>query len=241
MNELVSKDKAVSLYDFKDQKVRVLTDEAGDLWFVAKDICDVLDISNSHQAVSSLDDDEKGVYTVYTAGGNQDVNIISESGMYSIILRSRKPEAKEFKRWITREVLSSIRKTGSYSVKKDERTENEITMSVMKLAKGIIQDDYLEAKARIVLARQMGDSSELDAGTRPLYVQDYLKSRGLSSKELRRSASFGKRLKALYMAKYGRNPDTAPQEIRGRIVNVNAYTDKDRDLFDQAFKLMFGE
>ena len=93
--------------------VRVV-DKDGDPWFVAKDVCDCLDIGNSRQALTYLDEDEKGVTTNDTLGGVQEMSIVSESGLYSLILRSRKPEAKTFKRWIVRDVLPSIRKTGSY-------------------------------------------------------------------------------------------------------------------------------
>ena len=69
--------------------------EAGnDPWWIAKDVCDVLDHSNSRMAIQGLEDDEKGVSKVYTPGGVQEVTIISEPGLYSLILRSRKPEAK---------------------------------------------------------------------------------------------------------------------------------------------------
>ena len=86
----------------------------GEPWFVAKDVCDCLEVGNSRDAVATLDEDEKGVATIDTLGGAQEMATISESGLYSLILRSRKPEAKTFKRWIVREVLPSIRKTGSY-------------------------------------------------------------------------------------------------------------------------------
>ena len=84
-------------------------------WFVAKDVCDALEIGNSRQAVSYLDDDEKGVTTNDTLGGTQQVSIINESGLYSLILRSRKPEAKKFKKWVTEEVLPTIHKHGIYA------------------------------------------------------------------------------------------------------------------------------
>ena len=93
--------------------VRVV-EKDGDPWFVAKDVCDCLEVGNSRDAVATLDEDEKGVATIDTLGGAQEMATISESGLYSLILRSRKPEAKTFKRWIVREVLPSIRKTGSY-------------------------------------------------------------------------------------------------------------------------------
>ena len=102
-------------FDFQSQQVRTLTinDEP---WFVAADVCKVLEIANSRHAVSRLDEDEKGVATNDTLGGPQDATIINESGLYSLILTSRKPQAKAFKRWVTHEVLPAIRKTGHYSL-----------------------------------------------------------------------------------------------------------------------------
>ncbi len=85
-----------------------------DPWFVAKDVCDVLDIANSRDAVGRLDDDERGVVSTDTLGGNQEMQAVNESGLYSLVLGSRKPEAKAFKRWITHEVIPSIRRHGAY-------------------------------------------------------------------------------------------------------------------------------
>lgn len=105
MNEL-------SIFNYEEKEVRTVTVN-GEPWFVAKDVCDVLGVSNTSDTLSKvLDDDEKGVDTIYTPGGNQQVSIVNEPGLYSLILRSRKPEAKAFKRWITHEVLPTIRKTG---------------------------------------------------------------------------------------------------------------------------------
>lgn len=88
----------------------------GDPWFVAKDVCDALEIVNTRDATSRLDDDEKGVAKTDTLGGMQEMTIVSEPGLYSLVLRSNKPEAKTFKRWITHDVIPSIRKTGKYSL-----------------------------------------------------------------------------------------------------------------------------
>lgn len=85
----------------------------GEPWFVASDILEILDLNRS--SLAALDADEKGVHSVDTLGGQQKVAVINEPGMYSLVLRSRKPEAKVIKRWLTHEVLPSIRKTGSYS------------------------------------------------------------------------------------------------------------------------------
>lgn len=94
-------------------QVRVV-DVNGEPWFVAKDVCECLELTNTSQTLSYLDDDEKGITTNDTPGGQQEMSIVSEAGLYSLILRSRKPEAKAFKRWITHEVLPAIRKTGQY-------------------------------------------------------------------------------------------------------------------------------
>ena len=101
---------------FDDALVRVHTDGDGNPWFVAKDVCRVLEINNHNDAVSSLDDDEKGVATTdpLSSGGSQQVRIVSESGLYSLIFRSRKPEARRFRKWVTGEVLPVLRKTGAY-------------------------------------------------------------------------------------------------------------------------------
>lgn len=99
-------------------KVRVV-ERDGEPWFVAADICRALDIGNPSQAILRLDDDEKVTLTTNEghsgrSGGAQMLNIVSEAGLYSLILKSRKPEAKIFKRWITHEVIPSVRKHGAY-------------------------------------------------------------------------------------------------------------------------------
>ena len=106
MNEL-------QVFAFNDHLVRTVQKE-GEPWWVAKDVCEVLDLARQQDSVRYLDDDEKGVCLVNTPGGSQEMTIVSEAGLYSLILRSRKPEAKEFKRWVTHEVLPTIRKTGGY-------------------------------------------------------------------------------------------------------------------------------
>lgn len=88
----------------------------GDPWFVANDVTAILGVGNTSQALSYLDDDERGVITNDTLGGPQLVSIVSEAGLYSLILRSRKAEARTFKRWITHTVLPEIRRTGSFGV-----------------------------------------------------------------------------------------------------------------------------
>lgn len=104
----------ITPFDFHGNNVRVLTDEQDEPWFIAKDVCAVLEIGNPSQALTNLDDDEKGITTTDTLGGPQKTVTVSESGFYRLVLRSRKPIAKEFQRWVTHDVLPSIRKHGAY-------------------------------------------------------------------------------------------------------------------------------
>lgn len=86
----------------------------GEPWFVAADVCKALEIQNNRDAISRLDADEKGVASTDTLGGKQELTIVNEPGLYALVLGSRKPEAKAFKRWITHEVIPTIRKHGAY-------------------------------------------------------------------------------------------------------------------------------
>lgn len=87
----------------------------GEPWFVANDICKVLGHTNSRVAVAALDEDEKGVSKVYTLGGEQQMTVVNEAGMYQLVIRSNLPAAKAFKRWITHEVIPTIRRHGAYA------------------------------------------------------------------------------------------------------------------------------
>lgn len=106
----------VQPFDFKGNQVRILADKKGEPWFVAKDVCNVLGITNNRDAISELDTDEKNT-VVITDGipGNPNKTIVSEAGLYRLVMKSRKPEAKEFQRWVTHEVLPSIRRHGVYA------------------------------------------------------------------------------------------------------------------------------
>lgn len=85
----------------------------GEPWFVAKDVCEALELDRT--AVRRLDEDEKGVHSTHTLGGEQQIGVVSEAGLYTLVLGSRKPEAKAFKRWITHEVIPTIRRHGAYA------------------------------------------------------------------------------------------------------------------------------
>lgn len=142
MNELQK------VFDYKNRNVRmVLIDEKP--WFVAKDVCDILELTNSRKAVGDLDDDEKASVTISDTSSSSrntiEVQIVNEPGLYSLILRSRKPEAKDFKRWITHDVLPQIRTTGKFSY--EEMTRLQILELAVQSEKDRLQ---LEAKVKVL-------------------------------------------------------------------------------------------
>ena len=101
----------ITPFNFEGTPVRTVQID-GETQFVAADVCEALDIQNVAQAVTRLDDDERSMFNI---GRQGDAHVINESGLYRLILTSRKPEAKRFRKWVTGEVLPTIRKTGSYS------------------------------------------------------------------------------------------------------------------------------
>lgn len=104
----------LQIFEYRTTK-KVRTIKIDDkIWFVAKDVCEILDLSNPTVAIERLDDDEKGLSTIYTLGGNQTLSIINESGLYHLLFSSSKPEAQKFRKWITGEVIPEIRRTGGY-------------------------------------------------------------------------------------------------------------------------------
>lgn len=112
-------------------QVRAARGKNGEPVFVAKDICAILDLGNPRSSIALLDDDEKGVHSVDTPGGRQQMTTITEPGFYKLVMRSRKPEAKAFQRWVTHEVLPALRREGGYMVARDETPEQTMARAVL--------------------------------------------------------------------------------------------------------------
>ncbi len=113
---------APAVFSFESHSVRTIYRD-GEIWFILNDVTEALAFSRGRDAARMLDDDEKGAHIVRTLGGEQELTIVNESGLYSLVLRSRKPEAKRFKKWVTSEVLPAIRKTGAYSSTRRAKVE----------------------------------------------------------------------------------------------------------------------
>lgn len=122
--------------------IRAMRDEGGEPWFVARDITDALGLDRT--ATRRLDDDEKGVRSMHTPGGVQEMTFVSEAGFYSLVLASKKKEAHAFKRWVTHEVLPAIRRDGGYMVARDESPEQTMARAVL-----IAQSTIERQKSRI--------------------------------------------------------------------------------------------
>lgn len=147
MKSIAKAQNDFTIFKFGDSEIRVIN-KCGEPWFVAKDVCDALTLTNSRKALTALDDDEKGVTLSYTLGGEQNLSIVSESGMYTLVLRCRDAVNKgsvphKFRKWVTAEVLPSIRKTGSYGN----------TPKAKKALPGKITTEQQEAIKQLVMSR----------------------------------------------------------------------------------------
>ena len=128
----------VQPFDFKGYKVRTLTFETGQTWWVLKDVCEVLGIRNATDVAKRLDRDE---VTRFNLGGlSGQANIVNETGLYRIVLRSDKPEAKEFQRWVTHDVLPSIRVHGGYMLGQEHMTPEQMALASMRWLRSKVRE-----------------------------------------------------------------------------------------------------
>ncbi|MEN7355929.1 phage antirepressor [Bacillus licheniformis] len=165
-------DQLQKVFNYQDQQVRTVVKD-NEPWFVAKDVCNVLNHSNHKVAVSRLDEDEVSkVYLTDSLGRNQKTTVVNEAGLYSLILTSNKPEAKQFKRWITHEVIPTIRKTGGYVAnddlfiqtylpQADEQTKQLFKVTLHTMKEQSKQIETMKPKALFADAVEASESSVL--------------------------------------------------------------------------------
>ena len=147
-------------------KVRTLNLN-GEPWFVAADVCKALELGNPSMTVERLDDDEKGISTIDTLGGKQRMTIINEPGLYSLVLSSRKPEAKAFRRWITHEVIPTIRKYGGYMTKSLLEQVLENPNLIYEFARRMLAEQQKNERLRQELDRAKPKADYYDAFIHP--------------------------------------------------------------------------
>lgn len=147
-------------------KIRTLTID-GEPWFVAADVCKALELGNPSMTVERLDADEKGISSIDTLGGKQRMAIINEPGLYSVILCSRKPEAKAFKRWITHEVIPAIRKYGGYMTKSLLEQVLENPNLIYEFARRMLAEQQKKERLKQELDRAKPKADYYDAFIHP--------------------------------------------------------------------------
>lgn len=238
--------RAVERFSFEGAEVRALMVD-DEPWWVATDVCSALGLSDPRKSVGLLDEDERNTVPVTDSlGRQQQTYIINESGLYSLILRSRKPEAKVFKRWITREVLPAIRKHGRYEAAATPAPK-EITAAagplpykeqaeILTILRPVLPEPYAVATGKVIMARVMGERPELEPSETPLYAATFLAEKGHKPKTVAKFQSgFGSRVSNRYFKVHGRRPEKIPGPAGSRIDRVAVYTEDDRPILDQVY------
>lgn len=158
---------SVQSFNFNQNQIQVIN-KNGEAWFIASEVAAMLGYRDSYNMTRILDNDEKGTHNVSTLGGNQDVSVINESGFYHAAFKSRKPEVKPFRKWVTSEVLPTIRKTGGYQIGQkttaDDRTGLRQAVAALVGRKGI---DYSSAYSMIHQRFNVGAIEDLPAKKLP--------------------------------------------------------------------------
>ena len=190
----------------------------GEPYFVAKDVCDALGYSNSRQALAKLDDDEKGVRKIDTLGGDQEMAIVNESGLYSLILRSNKPEAKQFKKWVTSEVLPSIRKHGAYMTEQKIEEVLQDPDTIIRLAQNLKEEMQKRKQLEDKIERDKPKVSYANAVASTVNscsIRDWIKSLRLPSGVKQKDIFAWLDSKYLYKTKRGERRARAEYEYKG--------------------------
>ncbi len=241
----------LSVFTFERQQVRFVGTAEKPEW-IALDVGEVLEIKNVRQLLAKFSEDEKGVCSVYTPGGEQSLLTVTEPGLYRLIFKSRKDVAKRFQRWIFHEVLPAIRKTGSYSVHESNiRDIPSLPSAREKLETISLGMDLLEdlggwdERTQILLKDQirnilLGDKLQPSPQgiTNPQPRLEYPVSDRAIDLGYRPTNSqlqqIGKRAKKLYLERHGTEPIKREQFVGGTTRMVNVYNFEDLDLLDEA-------
>jgi len=161
-------------------------------WFCAKDICDALGHTNPSKALQNLDEDEKGITKSYTLGGEQNLIFVNESGLYALIIRSNKPEARKFRKWVTAEVLPSIRQYGTYSTDEGimNKARKRAAAKAVKLLHKEVEDNLSGTDIRLIAKQCLTDEWEvakvLDGEKEDVYMMSLLYARATGNTQLRK-------------------------------------------------------
>ena len=237
----------LSMFAFEGQEVRFVGTAEKPEW-IAADICECLELSDTSKALEPLEADEKGTKIVRTLGGEQEMLTVMEPGLYRLVFKSRKPIAQRFKRWVFHEVIPSVRKTGSYSVESStpiaklpsqkERLETiQLGIDLFQrlggcdertelLLKDHIRNILLEEKLQPALPGRV----ELPVSDRALVLGYRPTSTQL--------CQIGKQAARIYQQRHGQKPAQREQFVAGTTRMVNVYSEADVDILDRAIALV---
>jgi hypothetical protein len=236
--------RALECFTFEGAEVRTTLID-GEPWWVATDVCSVLQLQPG-RALARLDEDEKGLRSTQTPGGQQMLTYVNEPGLYALVIGSRKPQAKAFKRWITHDVIPQIRKHGRYEAA-PVPAPKEITAAagpvpyrdqaeLLVILRPVLPEPYATATGKIIMARAMGERPALDSAETPLYAATFLAEKGHKPKTVAKFQSgFGSRISNRYFKVHGRRPEKIPGPAGSRIDKVAVYTEDDRPILEQVY------
>lgn len=168
----------LQVFSFQGQPIRTVVDDAGEPWWVATDVCKALEIVNTTNALRPLPDHWKGLQRVKTPGGTQELAVVSESGLYKIIMRSDKPRAQPFQDWVCSEVIPSIRKTGRYEMPAAP-PKDPILATLESIAEVRRQQIEHEARLTAVEAKATAALAGVQSDTRFVTLQGYCSLHGI--------------------------------------------------------------
>ena len=170
---------ALTPFNYHNHPVRTTQRPDGTTWWVAADVCAVLDIRNVSHACARLKDHEKGIVTNDTPGGDQDILIVSEPGLYRLIMGSRKPEAEAFQHWVFHEVLPEIRRTGSYGKPTTPAVHNQEIQVLIDTLVRLDRTEQMAQRADATAVRAEGKADMALAEVRTMTLEDFITANGL--------------------------------------------------------------
>lgn len=229
-------------------------EQDGTQWAAVRPICDVLGIDSKSQR-AKLHGKSWATGVIITSvgadGKSRDMFMVDRRTLTmwlatidtNRVSEEARPTLEAYQLEAANALDNYFHKGGAINPRASEHQVNALIfqarsqMELCQAAKGLIRDEHLEAKARVILARGLGEAPEIDPATRPLYAADFLKEKNLSSKKLKSvSPMFGKRMKAAYTLEHGREPEKYDYTLsNGQIRQVNAYTEADRGLMQQVW------
>lgn len=239
----------LKVFAFEGTEVRTVIVD-GEPWFVGTDVASVLGYANGRDALATLPSRMRNTVAISDGKrGNPNRVIITEPGVYRLVMRSNLPAAERFQDWLAEQVLPAIRKTGRFDAAPvtPAPAPLEITAAagplpyrdqaeILAILRPALPEPYATATAKVILARAMGERPELEPNETPLYAATFLAEKGHKAKTVAKFQSgFGARVSNAHFKRHGRRPEKIAGPAGSRIDKVAMYTDVDRPLLEEVY------